>query len=427
MEATSEPGVKQVLQLIVKKKWLFLAIAAAVTTAIVIAAYLLPKTYAAQSVIFIERNVLNQLIKDVTVTSSLDEKVRALSIVMKSRNIIMKVLGDLDPNLAKKSPGQLEGLVRSYQNRTEITIELNKATHRDMDLFMVSFTDSDPVLASNFVNGLVRRYIEDNVSIKREQAFGASRFLLDQLSTFKVKLEKIESAIARQRKNRNIPEKDGAVYDQLQALIAKRDNLLVQYTESHPDVVRVKAEIEVLRAQISDTPAAAVSSDRELVDLERERETTKKIYEDLLGALRKSEVSTELEVQDKAGAFRIIDPAVAQTRPISPNMLHMILLAVVGGFAAAGGLMIVLDRFDRSVKSVDTLKKMGMPVLAVISTMQTPQQIAAKRKKNGMFYAVAGAYLAVLVAMAAIEALGLPIIDTFVKEKRVEVSGAMKK
>lgn len=426
MEQSSELDLKRVLQLMYKKKALLLVSAACVSTVIVIFSYLLPKTYEAKSVIFIERNVLNELIKDVTVTPLFEEKVKALEIVMKSRSLILKVLTDLDIDLASKSPDAVEGTIQHFQQNTEISIETNKATRNNMDLFIVSYKGSDPKMASKYVNALVRRYIEENLAIKREEAYGASQFLLDQIAAFKVKLEKIESAIARQRKDKNIPEKSASLYDQLEPLYRKKNELLVQYTESHPDVMKVKSEIERLEQQMKNA-AATSTPDTGIIDLERERETTKKIYEDLLATLRKSEVSTQLEVQDKAGAFRILDPAMVPTKPLSPNMVQMILLAILGGVAAGTGLIIVIDMNDKSVKTVQTIRKMGLPVLAVISTMQTPQETAAAREKDRRIYALAALYLACLLTIASMEMMGLPYVNDFIQGAKAGVGSTMKK
>ncbi|OGW46616.1 MAG: hypothetical protein A2078_06960 [Nitrospirae bacterium GWC2_57_9] len=426
MEAASELDLKQVLRLVYKKKVLYLSVAAAVTSVILVVGYLMPKTYEATSVIFIERNVLNELIKNVTVTSSIEEKVKALSVVIKSRSLIMKVMDDLDMDVTGRSAEQLEGAIRGFQKETEIKIEMNRS-QRDMDLFTVSFRNSDPQLASNYVNLLVRRYIEENLSHKREEAYGASRFLLDQISTFKGKLEKIEASMSRLRREKNIPEKGSSAGERLQQLLRRKDELLVLYTENHPEVMRIRSEIETLRERVKNEPVESAGSDAVMLDLERERETTKKIYEDLLATLRRSEVSTQIEVQDKAGAFRIIDPAVVPTRPISPNMVQMVVLAIVGGLAIASVLLVLVDRFDVSVKSVDILKKMGLPVLAVISTMRTDQETAAIKKKDRIVYAVAGFYLACLLLIAGLESMGYSFIDEFVQAAKVEVNHTLKK
>ena len=203
--------------------------------------------------IFIERNVLNELIKNVTVTSSFEEKVKALSVVLKSRNLILKVMNELDLDLNRKTADEVESMIRGFQDGTQIKIEINRATQRDMDLFMVSYRDSDPKLASNFVNALVRRYIEENLSLKREEAYGASRFLVDQISTFKAQAGKDRGVPSRgSARTHTSSEKGVTLYERLQELQAKKDALLVQYTENHPEVARIKAEIENLKAHMKE-------------------------------------------------------------------------------------------------------------------------------------------------------------------------------
>ncbi len=427
MEEASELDPKRILKLLYRKKTLFFLCTALVTTAIIVASYLLPKTYEAKTVFFMERNVLNELIKGVTVTSSFEEKIKALSIVMKSRSMILKVLNELNIVAKGNVPGELEPLIKNFQDRTKVDIEINKTTRRDMDLFVVSFTDSDPKLATAFVNTLVRRYIEDNLSLKREEAYGASQFLTDQLGTFKTKLDKIETAIARQRKEKTADEKPPlSPLDRLDALVRKKNELLLQYTENHPEVIRIKAEIELMKEQMKYASPSA-GPDIALLDLERERDTTKKIYEDLLSTLRKSEVSTQVEVQDKAGSFRILDPAIEPTKPASPKMERMILLAIIGGIAAGGGLLLLLEVLDGSVKSADTFKKMGLPVLAVISTMQTEQESIAVKQKDRRLYTAAGIYLVALLAIATLEALGVSTVDKFMQGTKVEIGNALKK
>ena len=67
---------------------------------------------------------------------------------------------------------------------------------RRSDLFTVSLAGPDPAFLQNFVNTLVSQYVESNISLKRDEAYGANRFLEEQLQSFKQKLEKAEDAIS---------------------------------------------------------------------------------------------------------------------------------------------------------------------------------------------------------------------------------------
>ncbi len=437
MEQRSELDLKRILRLIFAKKALFLATAIIVTTVMIIETYLWPKKYEAKSMIFIERNVINELIKDVTVTPSFEEKIKAVTIVMKSRSLILKVMSDLDIDLKNKKSQEIEALVKNFQDNTEITVEISKDSRKNMDLFHVTHINGNPKMASDFVNALVRRYIEENLSIKREEAYGANRFLLEQIDTFKAKLAKTESAITKLSREKGISESKIAGTDpsqrslspseQLLALTRKKIALLSQYTVNHPEVIKINAEIELVKEQIRTAPPALERDDKELTDLIRERDTIRKIYEDLLSTLNKSEVSTQVEIQDKAGAFRILDPAIVPTRPISPDITQMLLLSVLTGAVSAAGLLIGIDLTDSSVKTVDTLKKMGLPILAVIPNMKTEQETAAVRKKNVFIYTIAGLYLACLLAITMLEMAGISPMNDLIQEARIEISNTLQK
>jgi polysaccharide biosynthesis transport protein len=452
MEQTDGLDIKRYLRLIYKKRALFALTAMVVTTLMVIGSYLMPKVYEAKSIIFIDRNFLNDLIKNVTIAPAFEEKVKALSIVMKSRSMLIKVMNDLDLDINNKSAEDLEVLLKDFQDKTNITVEINKSNRKDMDLFIVSFSHSDPKMASNYVNTLVRRYIEDNLSLKREEAYGANRFLVEQINLFKEKLAKTETEISRLKKDQSFVQSE-----RLRVLQRKLNDLLVQYTESHPEVIKIRADIDQLKEQMAASQGGSARSqladaaraggeksegvrnregnsssrdipagNRSLLDLEREREMNKKIYEELLASLGKSEVSTQVEVQDKAGAFRILDPAIVPTKPVSPKMRLMIILSVLLGVAAGAGIVILQDLMDSSVRSVDMAKKLGLPVLAVIPTIQTAQETSRTRKKDRLLYTVAGVYLSVLMVITVMEMAGLPYVDNMFKETKAEIKSAAK-
>ncbi len=451
-QQSTELDIGKYARLIYTKRVLFALIVMIVTTVLVIAAYLKPKLYEAKSIIFIERSLINDLVKNVTISPSFEDRTRALSIVMKSRNFLMKVLADLDIDVHNRSAEDVEGMVRGFQNATEIRADTNAGNRQDMDVFIVSFIGRDPNFASNYVNALIRRYITDNLSMKQEEVYGANQFLLEQIDLFKKKIARTEAEIARIRKDKWV------VQNERLTLLQKRlSELLMQYTENHPEVIKVKAEIEQLQEQTKlkkggteTSPGAGMAADGErgepardaegpgpardvpagkksLLDLQHERDMNKKIYEELLATLGKSEFSTQVEIHDKAGAFKIVEPAIVPTRPISRNVIKMILIGILGGIAAGFGVVIGLDLLDTSLRSVEAVKKLGLPVLAIIPTIQTVQEAARTRKKDRLLYTAVGVYLTGLMAIVLIEMLGLPYVDNIVQGTQTEIKTSLQR
>ncbi|MEF9427434.1 MAG: hypothetical protein L0956_09820 [Candidatus Mariimomonas ferrooxydans] len=144
---------------------------------------------------------------------------------------------------------------------------------------------------------------------------------------------------------------------------------------------------------------------KKLADLEREKETNTGIYEKLILRLGQSEVSKQMEVHDKGATFRIVDPAILPTKPISPNRVKIILFSIFAGIAGAFGFVLLLDNMDTSVKTVDVLKTLKLPVLAIIPSIYTKDELKSQREKDIRLYAFAGIFMLCVLGVLAIEFL----------------------
>jgi polysaccharide chain length determinant protein (PEP-CTERM system associated) len=502
----SGTDIGKYLKLVHKRKNIFILSAIAIITLALAYSYALPEIYEAKCTVLIETNVIKNLIKDITVTPSMEERLRVISYAMKSRNLLLRVIEDLGFELNAMTPGEVERLIKGLHKKTKI-----ESTSK-MDMFTVFYRHRDPEFARDYVNALVGRYIEANISDKREEAYGANRFLSEQIKFFKGKLDNSEMKIINFRKDRGvivvIDERDvvediksaqgeleelkvknkelmarervigkkikeedpyavailgkktgKSLQGMLFMLQSRLNELLMRYTENHPEVIRVRAEMEALKdgkveemgkdmentetkmstlnplyQQLKEELAktglelAAIAAKEEhfkdlieskkgylrnmpgekkkLVDLEREKDTYKNIYEELVHRLGRSEVSKQMEVQDKAATFRILDPAVLPAEPVSPNRLRLLLLGIFAGLAGGLGVVVLLDHIDNSVKTLETLKTLGLPVLAIIPGIQNSEELMKRRRKDVMLYGLTGLYMLCVLGVVAFELLG---------------------
>src|SRR5665647_185624 len=123
MNNTSEYDYKKYLHLINKKKYLFVILALLIMIGVVITSYLLPEKYEAKSTVFIEKSVISELVKGIAITPSFEDKLKVLAYSLKSRTLLLKVFNDLDLNVNKQSNGQLENMVREFQDKTDIKLK----------------------------------------------------------------------------------------------------------------------------------------------------------------------------------------------------------------------------------------------------------------------------------------------------------------
>lgn len=473
-----QPDYTQYLNLVIRKKKWFIAIALLIITLAILISFILPRQYQATSTVFIEKNIISELVKGITATPSMDDTIKVLTYAITSRTLLTKVVDSLEINPTRGKNVDMEALVKSLQNRINVKV-------KDKNLFIISFTDPNPKVATDVVNTLVRLYIEENLSSKRGESYAATDFLSEQITTFKEKLDKAEAAVNQyksekggviavdeaklfegisvsqqrlheleiQRRQLEASRQDlgkgsSPLQVSLSVLQKQLEDLQAKYNDNYPEVIRVKAEIESVRSQIKNSTNAVVASPElskinaqisairaseeslrryiatnqsllrnvptakaGLEQLEIERNNQKELYNKLFARQGQSEVGKQMEVQDKSMTFRVVDPAILPTRPVSPNRLKIMVLGFFGSVAGAFGILFLLDSLDTSLKSSEAAKQFGVPLLAVIPKIDDPAQLALQKKSSLRLYLVAGAYLLVLLCFPVMELLQLPYMD----------------
>lgn len=477
------------LKLISRRKELFVIVALVIITIVILVSFVLPRKYEAKSTVFIEKNVISELVKGITVTPSMEDTIKVLTYAITSRTLLNKVVDNLDMNMNRKNIDN-EELIKKLQSDIDVKV-------KDKNLFIISYKNSNPRLATDFVNTLVRLYIEENTSSKRGESYDATQFLSEQIDSFKTKLEKAEEAVNTYKRDKggvisideaklfeeiNIAQQklydlelrrrqlegmrqvtkksNDPLQSRLSVLQKKLDDLRFEYTDSYPAVIKVKDEIDNVKAQLKvrkgdsyqaidpqesakiESEVSAIKSTEDslrryistnqallrslpsakagLEKLELEKQNQKNIYDQLFARHGQSEVSKQMEVQDKTTTFRIIDPAVFPQKPVSPNRLKIMLLGIVAGFAGSFGLLVLLDNMDKSVKDVDFVKSFGVPVLAVITNIHDPQVLVARQKRTKRIFIVAGVYFMFLLCFPVMEMMGLTYMDKLLDKVHID-------
>ena len=280
------------LRALYRYRVLFCVVFLLVMTAIGVYSYFLPKIYRADTTVFIERNVIDNLVKGIAVTPSIDDRIRVLKYAILSRDLVTKTLEEVNSPIFTKSIAEQQAYVSKLIERTNLRI-------RGKELFTVSIDDPSAEFSQKYINTLVGLYVEENISAKREETYGANRFLSEQIEIFKAKLEAAEDKIIAFR-NKNgiyfsVDEKTTlseirALEKQIEQIVLSEDTylarkkqvqsqlvsipetidtvtearennrlsemesrlsaLLLRYTDNYPEVIRLKSEIEALKQKL---------------------------------------------------------------------------------------------------------------------------------------------------------------------------------
>lgn len=487
----NEFDYKKYLKIIYNKKIPFAITALAVMTVAVIVSFSLPRVYEAKSTIFIEKSVISELVSGMALSPSVDSEIRFLNSAMLSRSLLLKVFDDLHMKVNRQNPASLEDMVNAYKNSTKIDIgDTVDSSGGSKGLFVVSFKGGNPKFVSDFVNTLVHRYVEENVTAKREASSGASRFFSNEIQEYRDQFNRAEDAVnefkrahpelagvdeaavmgeindiqqrldnARVKRQQleglsSLSRHDNPLRDKLNSLQKQLEDLQTQYTDSYPEVIKVKEQIEEIKAQlragkgqridVSDSKelgrlgiemrgarAEEANLSRQLASrqsllhsiptakarlsaLERDRDVKANLYQELASRQKKSEFTNEVEIQQKAMTFRVIDPAVIPGKPISPDRVKIIFMGIWIGLAAGIGIVLLLDYTDRSVKTVSSLKTLGLPILAVIPRIENDEVLKDKREQDMRIYTYAGIYFSLILVVLLMEFFKVPYMDNMI-------------
>ena len=182
--------------------------------------------------------------------------------------------------------------------------------------------------------------------------------------------------------------------------------LRVSLAESEANVASLRArvaEYERRSQQLKDSARLVPEVEAQLAQLNRDYETIKKQYEQLVARRESAHISDELRAVSGSVEFRVIDPPRVPSTPVAPNRLVLMpltLLASLGvGLLASFGAFRLWPTFvDRaSLKDVT-----GLPVLGSVSFQQTAE---SRRKSRLALIRFVSALGTLIIAFAAATAM----------------------
>jgi len=467
----------QYARLLLQRKRLLVLVVLAFMSAGIATSYLLPKKYEASSTVFIEESVISDLVKGIAITPSMSAKIRVLSLSMLSRETLSSVLRILDKDIKFSSPAALEAYMAQLRERIAIQLDERRG------VFFISFTDPDPQFARDLVNTITQVYIESNTASKRDESLDATRFLAEQIESFKKRIDVVEDEINaykaehgielsmdqgmirlevsdREKRIESLRLRQKELETQIRLIsggsgggtLRELENqlavLLNVYTDSHPKVTRLKAQIEAVKA----SPGGGVNTDGSgvsraliraemetnaeritkeeneieekmvllrkiplirtgLTELQRKKDNEAVIYNQLVSRYGQSEVSKQMEMENKSMSFRIVDAAVLPVKPISPKRLLIIFGSLAAGVGAGAALIFLPYLLGGSVRNISELRSLNLRVLAILPLIPKPEEDRRRRKGDIIFLSVAGLYFSVLVSVCVLEFMDKPYVE----------------
>ncbi|GAA5028862.1 Wzz/FepE/Etk N-terminal domain-containing protein [Massilia kyonggiensis] len=469
----------------------------------------LPNQYEASARVYVDtQSILKPLLSSMTTVPNLEQQVMFMRRTLISRPNVERLMRMVDLDVKAKDTKEHDKLVDELMSQIKVT-----GTERD-DIYTITYVSDNAKLGKDVVSSLLTIFVEGSFSGKKQDSEKAVQFIDDQIKTYEEKLAaaenslkefklknlgmlpgggsgsgdfggqlqaatdqlsqaKLELAEAEQARNairRQIdgePAKPGTVTvdpalvdPELEARIGQAqknlDNLRLQYTEQHPDVIANRRLLDQLMAQKADLaknkkrsldPGASYSPmlqqlnvslsqaearvasmrarvaeyenrvarlrnqsttapeiEAQYAQLNRDYSVNRENYQKLVERRESARLSGDLSSATDMLQFRVIDPPTVPNHPTGPNRLRLFSLVFGGALAAGLAVAFLMSQLRPTFLSQSTLRDVtGLPVLGSIGMNWTPEQTVKRRRR---LVALAGSVLLLFgaygIGMAAI-------------------------
>jgi uncharacterized protein involved in exopolysaccharide biosynthesis len=152
---------------------------------------------------------------------------------------------------------------------------------------------------------------------------------------------------------------------------SRRDGLIAQIDDA-------RAKMEALKTRIDRTP----SVERGLTALTRDYENLFKEYQEILAKRQGAELAQNLEKNQRAEKFSILEPALRPEKPSSPERVKLSVLALFAGLAAGAAAALGVELLGGAVRGRAHLARIaGAEPIAVIPNFRREAAPRVKRAK----------------------------------------------
>lgn len=166
----------------------------------------------------------------------------------------------------------------------------------------------------------------------------------------------------------------------------------------------LKSKVINLQSRISTSPTV----EKGLLSLMRDYQNAKSKYEEVKSKQINAKIAENLEQENKAERFSMLEPPIFPEKPIRPNRKKILLLGLLGGLAASLGGVLLLESINGSIRSSEALSLVtNARTMATIPYVYTQSEV--RRRKYLYKYITMALIGAFLIGMLLIHFLWMPL------------------
>ncbi len=460
----------------------------------------LPNKYAAETKVYLDtQTVLKSLLRGLAIDNTVREQsAEVMQRTLVTRLNLIKVIDETDLHLKAKNAVELGRLIDSLSKDIQISSVslLSKQSATSSNLYKISYINSDPNMAKDVVDVLLNIFVESILGASRKDTHEAQNFLDKQILEYEKKQHQAEEILKKfKQENAGLMPKEGSSYyakinaidaklegaklslreaqnrsaeikNQIDKLVesaaaseknetnliqspidirienmeAKLDELLLQYTEQHPDVIsgrnaltqlkkqkeesntnaavedgvssnvlnsplyqdlnvmlgKTKSEAAALRIRVEEYEKQKNENENllktlpaveaELSNLNRDYNINKGLYEDLVKRRESSELSYKAEQTGDELQFKIIEPPIVPLFPVSPNRILLSTMVLISAIAGGIGIALLYEQLNPTFYTrQQLLDTVNLPVLGSVSMYWSDVERSRRKLEIALF------------------------------------------
>jgi polysaccharide chain length determinant protein (PEP-CTERM system associated) len=190
------------------------------------------------------------------------------------------------------------------------------------------------------------------------------------------------------------------------------------YQQLRRDLSQSRLTIDTLKARIAEAQRLLQEEltrgkglhggDARLVELTRDHQINREIYQDLLHRRERARVSINMDSDRQSSNFKILDPATTSLSPNAPRFWQFVLGGMVLGILIPVGLLFTRLRFDPRVRLANAIsERHKVLVAAIVPHLWSPQELTGLRKELAILALVVTATLALSATLSVVRFLGV--------------------
>lgn len=146
------------------------------------------------------------------------------------------------------------------------------------------------------------------------------------------------------------------------ALLGDQEQVRLRIRDLQRNEDQIRSQIGMYRTRVESAPRV----EQQIATLQREYDLEKEGYTQLTAKMRSAEMAESLERSSGGEQFTVLSRAPLPTQPASPNTQRLMMVAILLGLVAGAGLALGREYLDRSIHDARALTDLDLPVLGEI-------------------------------------------------------------